>query len=158
MRKTIFRFKSCKTTVTLNLTQLPISEKSQPTKRVSNKTLGLVLRLLYMVVSRANYFGKWVGAQNQKHSNRDIKFQNNEVTGQGSKQLKLKKIREINQIINLQINLSWCRTSDHYFLLSLQQLLWGLLSSTHRKMFWKLNKSWCQKRCGKNQILHILLK
>ena len=53
--------KSCKTTITLNLTQLPISEKSQPTKRVSNKTLGLVLRLLHMVVSRANYFWKMGG-------------------------------------------------------------------------------------------------
>ena len=38
-----------------------------------------------------------------------------------------RKIREINQLIDMQITLSLCRTSDHYFLLSLQQLSWDLL-------------------------------
>ena len=35
-----------------------------------------------------------------------------------------RKIREINRLVNMQINLSSCRTSDHYFLLSLWQLPW----------------------------------
>ena len=40
---------------------------------------------------------------------------------------KKKKIGEINQLIDLQINLSSCRTSDHYLLLSLQRLSWDSL-------------------------------
>ena len=45
-------------------------------------------------------------------------------------------IREINLLINMQINISSCRTSGHYFSLSIQRLLWDLLgsknaSSTH---------------------------
>ena len=32
-----------------------------------------------------------------------------------------RKIREINLFIDMWINLSSCRTSDHYFLLSLQR-------------------------------------
>ena len=39
------------------------------------------------------------------------------------------KIREINVIIDMQVNLSLCRTSDHYFLLSLQQLTWDLFET-----------------------------
>ena len=56
-----------------------------------------------------------------------------------------RKIREINLLINMYRNLSLSRTSDHFFLLSLQQLSWDLLgtksiSSTHVQNFWKVNK------------------
>ena len=62
-----------------------------------------------------------------------------------------RKIREINLLINMYRNLSLSRTSDHFFLLSLQQLSWDLLgtksiSSTHVQNFWKVNKLWRQKR------------
>ena len=45
----------------------------------------------------------------------------------------------------MQINLSSYRTSNHYFLLSLQQLSWDSLrtktvSATHAQSFWKVNK------------------
>ena len=52
----------------------------------------------------------------------------------------IKKIREINLLIKLQINLSVCRTSDYQLLLSFKQL------------------SWQQKRCGGNHRVYILLK
>ena len=57
------------------------------------------------------------------------------------------KIREINLLIDMQVNLSACRTSDHYFLLSLQWLSWDSsgtknVSSTLAQNFWKANKSW----------------
>ena len=39
-----------------------------------------------------------------------------------------RKIREINLLIDMQIHLSSCRTSDHCLLLSLQQLSWEQLS------------------------------
>ena len=63
------------------------------------------------------------------------------------------KIREINPHINMQINPSSCRTSDHYFSLSLQSLSRDSLGtknvlSTHAQNFLKVNKSWRQKRCG----------
>ena len=55
----------------------------------------------------------------------------------------------------MQINLSSCRSSDHYISLSLQRLSWDSLgtknvSSMHAQSFWKVNKSWHQKRCGRN--------
>ena len=37
-----------------------------------------------------------------------------------------REITEINLLINLQINLSLCRNSEHYFLLSLKRLM-GLI-------------------------------
>ena len=54
----------------------------------------------------------------------------------------------------MQINLSWCRTSNHY-LLYLQQLSWDLLgtknvSPIHLQNFWKVNKPWQKKTCGRN--------
>ena len=59
----------------------------------------------------------------------------------------------------MQINLSSCRTSDHYFSLSLQRLSWDSLgtkkiSSTHAQNLWKVNK-WRQKRCGRNHIVYL---
>ena len=39
-----------------------------------------------------------------------------------------REIREINQFIDLQINLSLYRNSDHYFLLSLQWFSCGLIT------------------------------
>ena len=73
------------------------------------------------------------------------------------------KIREINLLIDMQVNLFACRTSDHYFLLSLQWLSWDSsgtknVSSTLAQNFWKVNKSWWHKRCGRYHILYILLK
>ena len=70
---------------------------------------------------------------------------------------------EINVLIDMQKNLSSCRTSDHYFSLSIQRLSWDSLgtkniSSLHVLNFWKVNKSWRQKICGRNHILYILLK
>ena len=38
-----------------------------------------------------------------------------------------RKIREINLLVDMQINISSCRSSDHYFLLSLQRLSWDSL-------------------------------
>ena len=51
-----------------------------------------------------------------------------------------RKIREINILIDMQINFSSCRTSDNYLLLSLQRLSWDSLgaknvSSIHRKFY-----------------------
>ena len=74
-----------------------------------------------------------------------------------------RKIREINLFIKMQINLSSCKTSDHYLLLSLQRLSLGLLGtknvlSTHAQNFQKVNKSWLQKRYSRNHIEYILLK
>ena len=40
-----------------------------------------------------------------------------------------RKIREINLLIDMKINLSSCRTSDHYFSLSLQRLSWDSLKT-----------------------------
>ena len=58
----------------------------------------------------------------------------------------------------MQINISLCRTSDHYFSLSLQRLSWDSLgaknaSSTDVQNFWKISKSWQLARwvgCRKN--------
>ena len=74
-----------------------------------------------------------------------------------------RKIREISLLIDMQINLCSCRNSDHYFLQSLQQFSWDLLgtknvSPKHSQNFWKVNKSWWQKRCDRNHIMYILLK
>ena len=71
------------------------------------------------------------------------------------------KIRETNLLINMQINLFLCRTSQHYFLLSLQQLLWDQLgiknaSTTHAQNVRRVNKLGQQKRCGRNHIMHFL--
>ena len=71
-----------------------------------------------------------------------------------------RKTREINPLIDMQINLSSRRTSDYYFSQSLQQLPWDLLrtknvSSAHAQ---KINKSLRQKRCCRNHMLYILLK
>ena len=59
---------------------------------------------------------------------------------------KATKLKKRNPIIRMQINLTSCRTSDHYFLLSLYQLLCDSLktknvSFTHAQFFWKVNKS-----------------
>ena len=40
-----------------------------------------------------------------------------------------RNIREINLLIDMQINLSSCRTSDHYFLMSLRQFSWDFLGT-----------------------------
>ena len=50
------------------------------------------------------------------------------------------KIREINLLIDMQINLSLCRPSGHYFLVCLQRLSWDSLgtknvSSAHAQNF-----------------------
>ena len=68
-----------------------------------------------------------------------------------------RKIREINLLIYMQINLSSCRTSDHDISLSLQRLSWDSLgtknvSSTHARNFWMVNKSWRPKRCGRIRV------
>ena len=48
-----------------------------------------------------------------------------------------RKIREINLLTDMYRNLSSSRTSDHFFLLSLQQLSWDLLGtkSIHLHMY-----------------------
>ena len=75
--------------------------------------------------------GKRVDAQNRKRPNRDINFsksRNNWGRLNMFKAAKVeRKIREINLLINMQINLSSCRTSDHYLSLSLQRLSCGLV-------------------------------
>ena len=53
-----------------------------------------------------------------------------------------RKIRERNLLIDLQINLSSCRTSDHYLSLSLHRLSWRLVRnykciSMLVRNFWK---------------------
>ena len=52
-----------------------------------------------------------------------------------------KKKREINLLIDLQINLCLCKISEHYCSLSLQQLLWDTgtknVPSTQAQNFWK---------------------
>ena len=68
-----------------------------------------------------------------------------------------RKIREINLLINIHINLSFYGTSGHYFLLSLQRLscdsLWTKnVSSTPAQNFWKVNmmaaeKMWSKLHC-----------
>ena len=68
-----------------------------------------------------------------------------------------RKIREINLFMKIQINLCSFKTSDHYLLLSLQRLSLGLLGtknvlSTHAQNVWNVNKSWLQKRYGRNHI------
>ena len=70
-----------------------------------------------------------------------------------------RKIREINLLINMQIKLSSCKTSYRYFSVSLQRLSWDSLgtknlSSMHGQNFWKVNKSWRQKRCGRYHIVY----
>ena len=73
-----------------------------------------------------------------------------------------RKIREINILINMEINLSSCRTSDHYLSLSVQSLPWDSLGtknvSSLAQNFLKENKLWQQKRCDGNHIKYILLK
>ena len=52
-----------------------------------------------------------------------------------------RKIRETNVLIDLQMNLSSCKTSDHYFSLSLQHLLrlgTKNMSSTYAPNVWKV--------------------
>ena len=44
-------------------------------------------------------------------------------------------IREINPLIVMQIILSSCRTLDHYFSLSLPQLLWDSLGTKNVSIF-----------------------
>ena len=62
-----------------------------------------------------------------------------------------RKLREINVRIDMQINLSSCRTQDrYYFSPSFKRLSWDLLrtknvSSTLAQNFWKVNKSWLAK-------------
>ena len=68
-----------------------------------------------------------------------------------------RKIREINLLINMQINLSSCRTSNHDISLSLQRLSRNSLgtknlSSAHARNFWMVNKSWQPKRCGRIRV------
>ena len=65
--------------------------------------------------------------------------------------------------MDIQIIITSCRNSDHYFSLSLQQLSLDSLgtknvSSTYAQNFWKVNKLWRQKRCGGNHMVNILLK
>ena len=55
-----------------------------------------------------------------------------------------RKIREINVLMNMQINISFCRTSEYYFSLYLKRLSWYLLktknvSSTHAQNFWNVS-------------------
>ena len=55
-----------------------------------------------------------------------------------------RKIREINLLMDMQINILFCRTSEHYFSLYLKRLSWDLLktknvSSTHAQNFWKVS-------------------
>ena len=74
-----------------------------------------------------------------------------------------RKIREINLLIDMQINLYLCITIDRCFSLCLQRLSWDLLRtknvlSMHESRFWKVNKSWWQKRCGRNYIAYIFQK
>ena len=62
-----------------------------------------------------------------------------------------RKIRDITLLIDMQINLSSCRTSEHYFSLSIQQLSWDWLgtknvSSMLAQNICKINKSWQQMR------------
>ena len=64
-----------------------------------------------------------------------------------------RKLREINLRIDMQMNLSSCKTSP-----SFQRLSWDLLgtknvSSAHAQNFWKVNKSWWRKRCNRNHIV-----
>ena len=72
-----------------------------------------------------------------------------------------RKTREINLLIDMQRNLSSCRTSDHYFFLSLQQLSWDSLrtknvSSVHSQNYCKVNI--CGQKRSRNRIMYILLK
>ena len=62
-----------------------------------------------------------------------------------------RKIRDITLLIDMQINLSSWRTSEHYFSLSIQQLSWDWLgtknvSSMLAQNVCKINKSWQQMR------------
>ena len=87
--------------------------------------------------------GKRMGTQNGKCPNRDIKslkswnnwsrlnlFKATEVE---------RKMRETNLLINMQINLSLCRTSHHYFLLFLQWLSWDLLGTKNASSMYAAN-------------------
>ena len=74
--------------------------------------------------------------------------QNHKITGEDSSaqsNWSWKKIKEINILTDIQINLSLCRTSDHYFSSSLQRTNVYLHLC---KIFWGVSKSWLQKRCG----------
>ena len=68
-------------------------------------------------------FRKQVGAKNSKHPSRDIKYSESRNNWQRLNVFKTNKVKrkigQINVLIDMQINLSLCRTSDHYFLLSL---------------------------------------
>ena len=62
-----------------------------------------------------------------------------------------RKIRDLTLLIDMQINLSSSRTSEHYFSLSIQQLSWDWLgtknvSSMLAQNICKINKSWQQMR------------
>ena len=64
------------------------------------------------------------------------------------------KIREINLLIDMQINLSFVELQtiifcclSSYCLLSWELLVTKNVSSAHAQNFWKVNKSWRQKRC-----------
>ena len=65
---------------------------------------------------------KRVGAQNRKCPNRDIKFSKSQNNWQRLNMFKVteveRKVREIYLLIIMQINLSSCRTLNHYFLVS----------------------------------------
>ena len=79
------------------------------------------------VVSRANYLRKTGGRQNWQHPNREMQkiftMKNNwERLNMFKATEAERKKREINLLISLQITLSSCRTTDHYFLLSLHRL------------------------------------
>ena len=60
--------------------------------------------------------GKRVGAQNSKRPNRDIKFSKSRNMFNMFKANEVERKIEINLLIDMQINLSSFRTSDHFFL------------------------------------------
>ena len=70
-----------------------------------------------------------------------------------------RKIREINLHMDLQRNLFSCRTSDcllsncHVDSLGTKNVL-----SMHVENFWKMNKSWQQKRYVRNHFMYIFMK
>ena len=118
--------------------------------RVEFDTRGQIL--CWQIVSRPNFFwkaGEKVG-QNWKHPNKGITFSKSWNNWWRLNMFKAteveRKIREINLPIDMEINLSSCKTY-HYYLLSLQWFLWDLLgtknvSPTHAQNSWIVNKSW----------------
>ena len=74
-----------------------------------------------------------------------------------------RKIKEINLLIDLQINPSSCRASDHYFSLPFQYFSWDTsetknVSSTLAQNISKVSKSWRQKRSVRYYIPCIFQK